>query len=155
MKEITYYPLSIEKISHPIFIVGQSPGRVRNKDADTLSVWTGNRSGDIMDQIISGFKNLYLTNIYNIYPGTNTVARRYEAEGLDQLKAAIRKLEPNAIFCFGKYAYNHVLQIRKQNQDWMTPTIVSFQHPSYILRFHFKRIEKYIKNVRHAIYLCQ
>ena len=125
------------------FLVGMCPGHQRKKDATNI-VWEGNKSGDLMQDIIKSFNNIYITNIFNYYTDS-TISRELIDEGLNELKVDITNLKPKKIICFGNFAFKEVNNLQLKNVE-----ITKVVHPSYILRFNMDKI-KYVAETRSKI----
>lgn len=127
---------------NPVFVVGQCPGRQRKKN-ETFNVWEGNRSGDLMQEIIKGLDNIFLTNIVNVW-SDGEIAPGQIQDGLNELTRDVKDMEPVGIMCIGAFAKRHVeTSIKHKN-------IAFAKHPSYIIRFGKNR-EKYMSEVRAMI----
>lgn len=110
--------------------MGQNPGRQR-RDERTETVWEGNRSADLVNWILDGQVNVYLTNVCNYQKVT---PERVE-EGMYDLRILISDLKPSVIICLGAYAHLAVASL-----DVKYP-IRKLLHPSYIVRFNKDRDE--------------
>ena len=127
---------------HPVFIVGEKPGKQR-AGQQTGVVWEGNRSGDFIMDITEQGSNMYLTNVCNYQDPTP----EQKKEGLKDLEADILKLKPNKAICLGVEARVAMAQIATRH---LIPiNLVFLDHPSYVLRFN-KDVEEYkTKLIRH------
>lgn len=150
MDPIKFEPQQIKsiitlKFDNPIFIVGLGPGKQR-KNEKTQCVWEGNRSGDLLQEIIVGYSNLYLTNVVNYYV-KGKFSEEILKDGLENLRKDIVKFDPKKIICLGAFAYKSVLKV-KGNFD--ENKIVQYQHPSYIIRFNKSR-KDYVELLRNEL----
>lgn len=113
-----------------VLIVGQNPGRQRRNER-TQVVWEGNRSADLVNWILDGQRNVYLTNVCNYQKMT---PERIE-EGVHDLSVLIITLQPSVIVCLGAFAHLAVAQLE------MSYPVRKLLHPSYIVRFNKDREE--------------
>ena|SRR6478609_7162756 len=128
----------IEVTEFPTLIVGQCPGRQRREDTVDY-VFHGNRTGDFIEMVIEGKKNIILTNVVNYYEvGKNfLVNEKILQKGINELSSLIEKEKPYKIICLGNYAINAVKNLEPKNA-----IIYAIEHPSYVLRFQ-KDVNKY------------
>jgi uracil-DNA glycosylase family 4 len=124
---------------NPVLIVGQNPGRQRRGEQTNI-VWEGNRSSDLLQWVIAGQDNIYLTNVCNYQEMT---PERIE-EGVYDLSVLISTLKPRVIICLGAFAHLAVAQLE------MKYPIRKFLHPSYIARFNKDR-DEYKRKILEAI----
>lgn len=126
-------------------IIGFGPGKQR-KTEQTLNVWEGNKSGDIMQEILKGRKDYFLTNAQNWYVHADVVPEKCWEDGFKELQADTDRIQPVRILAFGNVAAKaaHRLTVPKECK------IYEFVHPSYIVRFNKDR-KKYIKEVQEAL----
>lgn len=115
---------------HPVLIVGQNPGRQR-KGEQTEVVWEGNRSSDLLLDVLKDQQNIYFTNVCNYQEMTPERI----SEGQYDLKVLIEQLEPRLIICLGAFAHLGVVAL---NTD---VPVRKFLHPSFIARFNKDRNE--------------
>lgn len=130
--------ITINVTKNPVFLVGINPGRQR-KSQQTHRVWEGNRSGDLIQEAIKGFDNLFLTNVTN-YQDAELNDYRY-GTGVTDLMKSIIKLQPRRIICLGVVPYLEVKKLQPNCE------IIKLYHPSYIARFQRDR-ETYITELR-------
>lgn len=126
------------------FIVGFGPGKQRRNEQSGI-VWEGNKSGDIMQEIIKGKKDLFLTNAQNVWTDGEITDEMWE-KGFRSLQANVNLKKPKKILAFGGVAAKmcHRLKLPEKCE------IVEFVHPSYIVRFNKDR-DEYIKAVKETI----
>lgn len=122
---------SLGELNKPVFIVGQCPGKQR-KDEQTRVVWSGNRSGKFISEILQGKTNIYLTNILN-YHVDGAISDELVVKGISELQHDIEKLNPRKIICLGNFAGD---TIKNKLPLKIYIPIVILNHPSYILRFN-------------------
>lgn len=125
---------------NPTLIVGQNPGRQR-KGEQTKTVWEGNRSSDLLNWVLDGQRNVYLTNVCNYQEMTPELVD----EGMYDLSVLIVTLQPSVIICLGAYAHLAVASFE------MSYPIRKLLHPSYIVRFNKDRDEykqKFLRAIR-------
>ena len=99
-------------------VVGQNPGRQRKKD-QTFTAWEGNRSGDLIQQVVVGIPNLYLTNVCNYQEMTP----EHMAEGYSDLRVFFSENDVKKVVCLGLFAAEHVKKAG-------LPVDVIMHHPS-------------------------
>lgn len=130
----------IEIEDSPVFICGMCPGRQRKNDQNR-EVFHGNRTGDLVEQVIKGKKNIFLTNVFN-YRIDGKITKDIIRIGVLELRNELLKQKPYKVIALGNFAYEHVLELIKDTGLHLN--IVKLQHPSYILRFN-KPKDLYIK----------
>ena len=96
----------INIIQNPIFIIGINPGKQRKMEQTNI-VWEGNKSSDLLLNIIQNINNLFLTNLYN-YQNKNISL--YINKGLQELNNNIQKYKPFKIICLGNIVSNYILK---------------------------------------------
>lgn len=123
----------IEVTERPVIIVGERPGRQRPKDSNQ-ECFHGNRTGDFVESVIDGMKNIILTNTQQeYYSGSLRLTGTEHVNGITALTALIRKVNPKRVICLGKYAHESVMNIVHFRQDC---EVTSLPHPSWTLRFN-------------------
>lgn len=123
------------------FIVGERPGKREGASAST-PVWAMSKSGRVMRVIVGNIPNVYLTNIVNSWEEDQITF----LDHFKRLQDDIKKYKPARILCFGNFAHKHVMKMKLGKA-----TVEKFEHPSYVLRFKTKEIEKYIEEVRQSL----
>ncbi len=134
-----------KKDGKPIFIIGQCPGKQRKKDQTGL-VFQGNRTGDLIQEVIKDFDNIHLTNIFNVI--VPKITPEVIQSGSEELLNEIKELNPSKVICLGKIAQSTVSKLVSEND--LNLWIVNFQHPSYILRFN-KNKEEYKARIKEEL----
>lgn len=123
------------------FVVGERPGK-RERPSAATPVWAESKSGKLMRIIVGATPNVYLTNVVNSWSEDPKVFLRH----LTRLQEDITRYRPTKIICFGNFAYKHVKSLKVGHAS-----VVKFEHPSYVLRFKTKEIEKYMEEVRQQL----
>jgi uracil-DNA glycosylase len=136
-----FSPRFIEPLLAPVMIVGLCPGRQRKKDQNFL-VFHGNRTGDLVEEIIKDQDNIILTNTSNWIKQDQHKLSAHE--GAKDLIDIVSRFKPRKIICLGTYAFNFV------NDRGFTVPIVHLPHPSWVLRFN-KDKNNYIKKFKHEL----
>ena len=124
-----------------VFVVGERPGKREHASAST-PVWAESKSGRVMRVIVGNIPNVYLTNIVNSWQEDQLTF----LDHFKRLQDDIKKHKPKKILCFGEFSYRHVKKMKVGKA-----VIEKFEHPSYVLRFKTKEIEKYIEEVRQSL----
>lgn len=135
---VKYETREIGVIKNPVFVVGQCPGKIYRKalvkNKDKKIVFYGNRTGDLVEEMIVGVDNLFLTNVLNYYVKGKITADQVKL-GLQELKNDVKRLQPRKIVCLGKFAALHV-----HSFDFNVP-VIELRHPSYVIRFNEDRVK--------------
>lgn len=124
-KEVEFDDWRVGKGLNPVFIVGQNPGTQR-KGQQTNTVWFGNRSADLLWDVIDGLEPIYLTNVCNY----QRMTRKRVQSGIKCLRDKIKQEQPRKIIALGEFAQAGVLAAKPDCP------VVSYPHPSYIARFN-------------------
>ena len=122
----------INVTTKPVMLVGQNPGKART-GPDTGIVWESNRSADLLNEIVEGISNLYLTNLVN-YQIINPAVIE---EGLEDLTQTIKTYSPSKIICLGGLSYRYVTKL--VNDLGLDIPVFGLRHPSFIVRFNKDR----------------
>jgi uracil-DNA glycosylase len=119
------------------------PGKQRRRDRNH-EVFHGNRTGDLVEEVVGDYGNVFLTNVFN-YWTHGKIKKEIILLGMKELKEDIKFFEPQKIICLGNFAFDKVCSI-----EGLKMTIIKLPHPSYILRFN-KDIENYKERLKEAI----
>ena len=124
-----YKPLKIDIKFHPIFIVGQNPGKRGFNDSPYA--WDGaTRTSNFVRECIQGHHNLYLSNVCNY----KDLTIPHVEEGVEDLKRDIKRYMPRKIICLGAFAFDYVSKIVNPESGIK---VYRLAHPSYVLRFNY------------------
>jgi uracil-DNA glycosylase len=123
-KAVKFKTVWVNVADNPVIIVGQNPGRQRFSKQD-FTVWSGNRSGDLLTGCLTNCDNYVLTNVCNYQDMTE----QNISDGLKDLQVMISVLSPRKIICLGNFAYDYVKSMT------LVP-VIKLEHPSYIARFN-------------------
>jgi hypothetical protein len=122
------------------FVVGFCPGRQRKKDANN-EVFHGNKTGDLVEKLIKGKENIYLTNVFNVYLKDEKITSDIVKEGVEELRDDVIKYKPVKVIALGTVAADTAEKI--SNEKGMHKfKIVKLKHPSFIMRFK-KGVKEY------------
>jgi hypothetical protein len=131
---------NIKEPENVTFIVGFCPGTQRKKDANK-QVFHGNKTGDLVEKLIKGKQNIYLTNVFNVYLKEEKITSTIVKEGAEELRDDVVKYKPVKVIALGTVAADTVEKI--SNEKGMHKfKLVKLRHPSFVMRFK-KGVKEY------------